>query len=1010
MASKRLVPFGSLGAFAGQIGDAYGAATLVAIGYLLAYLIWAVVPEFGTAQRALVTQIAFIPTDLAAAVVCWMAAARADLDRRTRRAWQRVALALLLNWTVSCLVIYHNWFLGGQPGFVVADIVNLFVYPVMLWGLLSFPIAPRTASERTRFWLDTGTVMLSGTMVVWYFVLRPIALDTTSGLLDITVAVAYPIGDLVLLFGSMAVLLRRPEETSRRALAFVAAGLLTFFLSDLVDSYLTLNGTGDRRWLSAMWIARGVFVIAGAQYFRRGAPSDAAPAPHQTTPFSLMPYAALVIGYGLLISVVVDAWAEPLGGLVLGAVALTGLTVLRQIAAVRERDRAQQAARRTEERFVALVRHASDLIVVLEPDSTVRYVSPSIERLLGYEPADIAGMALLELVHPDDAARAREFVSASAERPGVTEPLAWRLLHRDGTWRHVENVGTNLLDEPSVRGLVLNTRDVTERTRIEAELERARDAALASARLKSEFLANMSHEIRTPMNGVLGMTSLLTDTDLTPEQREYAETAHSCADSLLTLINDILDFSKIEAGKLAFEVLDFDLWSTIDGAFDLVAGRAHAKGLELAAFVDADVPTNLRGDPGRIRQVLTNLVGNAVKFTDRGEIVVSVSAVEETARDVTVRVAVRDTGIGIAPEAQQRLFDAFTQADGSTTRRYGGTGLGLAISRQLVQLMNGEIGVKSQLGQGSTFWFTVRFEKQSRPAAPVPPSPVLASARVLVVDGCETVGRAVRQLASAWCGVVDHAGGRAEALAMLRREAGAGRAYDVAIVDTNAAEREARELVRAIRADDALEATRIVRLAPLGHGSNLRAGGVATHLTKPVKRSQLRRCLEAAVSGAVDMEAGRRPSAPPRVPIDREQHTREAGEGARVLIVEDNPVNRMVVVRRLAASGYSIDVATNGLEALDALAKGEYDLVLMDCQMPEMDGYGATEEIRRREGASKHTTIIAMTANALEGDRDRCLAAGMDDYISKPIDWDELRATLERWSVAGSIAGERRLG
>jgi CheY-like chemotaxis protein len=242
---------------------------------------------------------------------------------------------------------------------------------------------------------------------------------------------------------------------------------------------------------------------------------------------------------------------------------------------------------------------------------------------------------------------------------------------------------------------------------------------------------------------------------------------------------------------------------------------------------------------------------------------------------------------------------------------------------------------------------------------------------------------------------------------MLRREAGAGRPYDVAIVDTNAAEREARELERAIRADDALEATRIVRLAPLGHSSHVRAGSVATHLTKPVKRSQLRRCLEAAVSGVVDTDAGRRPSAPPPVPIERERRNCEAGDVPRVLIVEDNPVNRTVVVRRLTTSGYSIDVATNGLEALDALAKAEYDFVLMDCQMPEMDGYSATEEIRRREGAAKHTTIIAMTANALEGDRDRCLAAGMNDYISKPIDWDELRATLQRWSAAGSLAGTR---
>ncbi len=379
MASNGLVSFGSLGAFARRIGNTCGAVTLAATGYLLVYLIWAVVPGVAQEQREVVTQIAFIPLDLAAAVCCWMAASRASLDQQSRRAWRLLALALLLNWTVSCLVIYDEWILGGDPAFAASHLVNLLVYPIMLWGLLSFPLAPRTASERTRFWLDTGTVMLSGTMVVWYFVLRPLALDTTSGLFDIATAVAYPIGDLVLLFGSMAVLLRRPEETSRRALALVALGLLTFFVSDLVDSYVSLDGTaGDRRWLSAMWIARGVFVIAGAQYFRRCAPSAAASAPSQTAPFSLVPYAALVVGYGLLIGVVRHVWAESLGGLVLGAVALTGLTVLRQITAVRERDRAQQAARRTEERFVALVRHASDLIVVLEPDSTVRYVSPSI--------------------------------------------------------------------------------------------------------------------------------------------------------------------------------------------------------------------------------------------------------------------------------------------------------------------------------------------------------------------------------------------------------------------------------------------------------------------------------------------------------------------------------------------------------------------------------------------------------------------------------------------------------
>jgi PAS domain S-box-containing protein len=1004
MLAKRSTRAGTPGGFCARIADGAGPVALTAILYLLGYLAWAMVPWGGAALRELGTEVAFIPTDLAAAVSCWLAAARSDLDRQTRRAWRLVALALLLNWAVSCLVIYTARILGITAGFTVSDVVNLVVYPTMLWGLLSFPMAPRTASERTRFWLDIGTVMLSGTMLVWYFVLRPLALDTTSGVLEIATAVAYPIGDLVLLFGSMAVLLRRPEETSRRALAFVAAGLLTFFVSDLLDSYLSLDGAPvDRRWLSAMWIARGVFIVIGAQYARRGTRSDATPGPRRAPSFSLAPYAGLLVGYGLLLAVLRNVWAEPLGGLVLGAVALTALTVLRQIAAVRERDRAQQAAQRTEDRFVALVRHASDLIVVLEPDSTVQYVSPSVERLLGYPPSAFVGTPLLDFVHPDDASRARAFVSACAARAGVTEPLAWRLRHRDGTWRHVENIGTNLLGEPSVRGLVLNTRDASERMRIEAELERARDAALASARMKSEFLANMSHEIRTPMNGVLGMTSLLAETELTGEQREFAETAHACAESLLALINDILDFSKIEAGKLAFDVRDFDLWSTIEGTFDLVAARASSKGLEVAAFVDPDVPTSVRGDPGRLQQVLVNLVGNAVKFTERGEIVVSVSVVDEGPRDVLLRVAVRDTGIGIAPEAERRLFEAFTQADGSTTRRYGGTGLGLAISKQLVELMKGEIGLESRLGEGSTFWFTARLQKQAQPASPVPPSPALANARILIVSGSNAAARAVGQLASRWARVVDHASGSGDALATLRREAAAGRPYDVAVVDATAATVDAARLVPAILTDDALAATRIVALSPLGRGADGRVSGVTAHLATPVKPSQLRRSLEAAVAGTTHPAQEKQPSTSPRPPSQPASHRRGTAPGtARVLVVEDNPVNRLLVVRRLEAARYAVDVAANGVEALNAVAARRYDLVLMDCQMPEMDGYRATQEIRRREGTSMHTPIVALTANALEGDRERCLAAGMDDYISKPIDWDRLRTTLGHWIAAGS--------
>lgn len=978
--------------------------------------------------------------------------------KRIYYAWIILAFSRLAYVIGDWLWAYTELILHENPFPSISDLFYIIQYVLFFIAIFMMPSFRFSFKERIKLMLDTGIIFVTSVLVFWVLIISPtIEQSLGSDPLTFVLSVAYPVIDMFMFFAVLELIFKRIYSFRNNPLLFLACGIGVFIITDIVFFRQTLAGTYEAGlWTDMGWnlsyILIGLAGISQAEFAYSGNDiSIHGVKPHygQWTWPLFLPYLSAAIAFALLIWSHYNSIGLSFATLSWAVGCIIGMVIIRQVLALNEnaemyqesqveiadriraemevnrlneelerrveertrqleatnrdlqsqivvRQMAEEALRDSERRLKDIIDFLPDATFVINKNGIVIAWNRAIEKLTGINAKQILGKDNYEYALP-----------FYGERRPILIDL---VLNSDPSLKNINNTFRNQSDgtlngeffvsdlngketyllegaailcnsEGEVYGAIEVMRDITERKLAEDELMKAKDRAESAVKAKSEFLANMSHEIRTPMNAVIGMTGLLMNEDLKPEQRDYLETIRNSGNALLSIIDDILDYSKIDSGKMQIGNQPFDLQNCIDISVDLVATKAAEKGLELTYYLEEGVPRRLLGDEIRLRQILINLLGNAVKFTEKGDVSLSVSSSATDNEKHELHFSVKDSGIGISKESQSKLFQSFTQVDSSTTRSYGGTGLGLAISKRFVEMMGGKIWIESELGLGSTFHFTIVLKaiKQKEPIGPQ--DLILTGKRAIIVTGNDALRNILNKLLSSWGLKVSPFASGVEVMDILGRET-----YDFAIIDEMLPDICGIDLARDIKSIN----TFILIMIPIGSRIK-REEFVASWLSKPIKPFQLRKLLIELLLPQNENKAMAAKSLPlPASPAQENNLT--------ILLAEDNPVNQKVALSMLKYMGYNADVAANGLEVLQALDRKPYDIILMDIQMPEMDGLETTRRIREREKSAVQPYIIAMTAYALEGDREEFLKAGMNEYLSKPIRKEELQTTLERYS------------